>query len=133
MARWKRTSAEIKAKVIEEKINNPDLSSRDIEERTWINYRTSSRIINEELSQVVSQSERVAELIDMNNDLQSLADERIKQLLASWEETIRISELVQVRESTFKQNQLLTGKPTERTSVNIVKDMSDDELLKMLW
>ena len=119
MARWKRTSAEIKAKVIEEKINNPDLSSRDIENELNIPKSTISDILANDLPEVRTSSERIANLIDMNNKLQSLADERIKQLLASWEETIRISELVQVRESTFKQNQLLTGKPTDNNTIVI--------------
>jgi hypothetical protein len=79
----KRTDADSIAKVLEAKINNPDLSSRDLMEETGVNYRTTARIIENELSQVVSQSSRIASLIDTNNNLQSLVDARIEGMLRS--------------------------------------------------
>jgi hypothetical protein len=79
----KRTDADSIAKVLEAKINNPDLSSRDLMEETGVNYRTTARIIENELSQVVSQSSRIASLIDTNNNLQSLVDARIESMLKS--------------------------------------------------
>ena len=120
--RGKKTSIDIKAKIIESKINNPSKSSRDIaSEFNWVvSNDTVCDILNDDLPQVATESQRIAILIDTNNNLQSLADTRLQEMLADWEESIRISELVQVRESTFKQNQLLTWKSTENNSIEII-------------
>ena len=114
--RWKKTDIETKAKIIETKINtNAQWST--IAEELWIPERTVNHILDKEFAEVCRDSEKIASLIDTNNTLQSLADMRLQEMLANGEETIRISELVQVRESTFKQNQLLTGKATENFNI----------------
>ena len=118
--RGKKTDIYTKAKIIEEKINT-DWSSRDIEQSTGIPHETIAKVLREDFAQICTDSQRIASLIDTNNNLQSLADMRLQELLANWEETVRVSELVQVRESTFKQNQLLTGKATE--NINFVWDV----------
>lgn len=117
----KRTSSETKAKILETKINNPDLSTREIEQELGIDHSTVSRVINNDLQHVATQSQHVAELIDRNKNLQSLADALIASKLANNEENVRISELVSLRESTFKQNQLLNDKPTDNVvqTVNV--------------
>lgn len=120
MARWKKTDIETKAKIHEMKINT-NAQWTDIANELWIPERTVNHIINTEFAEVCQESKAVAKLIDTNNNLQSLADKRLNDMLADWEETIRISELVQVRESTFKQNQLLTWKATE--NYNIIWDV----------
>lgn len=130
MAQGKRTDTEKKVKIIEAKINNPDLSSRDIASMVeWVSNDTVCDILNTNLPQLATKSDRVTELIDTNNNLQSLADKRLQELLASWEEQIRVSELIQVRDSAFKQNQLLTGWATERVvfDKNVVDEL--DRLL----
>lgn len=71
------------------------------------------------MPQVATESKRIAELIDRNNDLISLADQRLKELLKNPEEKLRATDLVSVRESGFKQNQLLTGKATENVKHDI--------------
>ena len=119
MARWKKKDIETKAKIIQEKINRNSQWS-DIARELWIPERTVQNIIDKEFAEVCGESKAVASLIDINNNLQSLADARLQQMLADWEETIRISELVQVRESTFKQNQLLSGNPTENNKIEII-------------
>ena len=83
-------------------------------------------ILNEDLPQVATESQRIAELIDRNNELISLADERLQRMLKNWEEQIKVSELVQVRESWFKQNQLIQGKSTV-----IVGGLSKEEKEKL--
>jgi len=65
------------------------------------------------LPQVATESRRIADLIDTNNKLQTLADILIASKLENKEENVRISELVSLRESTFKQNQIIQNKPTE--------------------
>lgn len=118
--RWKKTDIETKAKIHEMKINT-NAQWSDIAKELDIPERTVNHIIDTEFAEVCRESEKVAQLIDTNDNLQSLADARLKQMLADWEETIRISDLVQVRQSTFTQNQLLKGKATE--NVNILWDV----------
>jgi len=69
--------------------------------------------LNNDLPQVATESRRIADLIDTNNKLQTLADILIASKLENKEENVRISELVSLRESTFKQNQIIQNKPTE--------------------
>lgn len=69
--------------------------------------------MNNDLPQVATESRRIADLIDTNNKLQTLADILIASKLENKEENVRISELVSLRESTFKQNQIIQNKPTE--------------------
>lgn len=115
--RGKRTDLEIQWEIIERLINWELWS--EIAKDLWVHESTVSRIKDNKLQEVASESKIVASLIDTNNTLQSLADMRLQEMLANWEETIRISELVQVRESTFKQNQLITGKATENNTITI--------------
>lgn len=108
----KRIDNETRAKLITKRINE-DKDTKDIAKEIGINERTAQHIIKEELAEVCVKSDKVAELIDRNNYLQSLADAMITMKLQSGEESIKLSELVSLRDSTFKQNQLVQGKATE--------------------
>lgn len=44
----------------------------------------------------------------------------IENKIVTGEEVIKISELVSLRQSTFTQNQLITGKPTENNKIEII-------------
>lgn len=104
--RWKTTTSKDKAKVIQAKISNPDLSTRDLEEKTGVNYRTTSRIINDDLSQVVSQSETIAKMIDDNNEILNLTWWLLLSKLKAWE-SVRIEEIIKSRDLALKQNKLV--------------------------
>lgn len=121
--RWKKTNIETKAKIIESKINT-NAQWSDIADSLWIPERTVNNIIKNEFAEVCRDSEKVAELVDRNNRLQSLADKMIEDKIITGDEVIKISELVSLRQSTFTQNQLLTGKATE--NVNIIWDVLKD-------
>ena len=118
MARWKKTDIETKAKIIEERINT-FWSSRDIEQSTGIPHETVAKVLREDFAQVCTESEKVAELVNRNDRLQSLADKMIEDKIVSWEENIKISELVSLRQSTFTQNQLISGKSTDNSTLTI--------------
>ena len=113
--RGKKTDSKTKKEIIEKKLNNPDLSSRDIEKALgWIvSNDTVCDVIKDDLPQVATESQRIANLIDTNNNLQSLADAMIALKIKSGEESIKLSELVSLRDSTFKQNQLVKWSATE--------------------
>ena len=114
MAQGKKTSIKVKAEILEKKINNPDASTRDIAEAIWdIDNTTVNDILQAHLPQLPTESVAVANLITRNDSLQSSADALLQKLIDAWE-GIKVSDLVSVRDSAFKQNQLLTGKATEK-------------------
>lgn len=118
MAQGKRTDIETKATVIEHLINGKQWS--DIARETWVHESTVSRIKDNNLQEVARESKAIAELVDRNNRLQSLADSMIEDKIITGDEIIKISELVTLRQSTFTQNQLLTWKETWRIIVETV-------------
>lgn len=124
--RGKKTDIETKAKIIEERINT-FWSSRDIEQSTGIPHETVAKVLRDDFAQVCTESEKVAELIDRNNRLQSLWDKCIEWMVIDWE-SVKLSELVALRNSTFNQNQLLWGKATERIDIWDYSTKSQKEL-----
>ena len=72
----KRIDNKTRAKLITKRINE-DKDVKDIAKEMGMNERTAQRIIKDELSEVVVKSDKVAELIDRNNKILSLADARI--------------------------------------------------------
>lgn len=128
--RGKRTDIETKAKIIEAKINT-DWSSRDIEETTWIPHETIAKVLREDFAQVCTHNEKISDLVIRNNNLQSSADALIAEMIASKDDSITIAQLTSLRESTFKQNQLISGKPTDRIDIWVMKELTTSELLAM--
>ncbi len=114
----RKTPIDIKAKIIEAKINT-NAQWSIIAEELGINERTVQRVIESELSEIVAESKIVASLIDRNDRLHSLADERIERMIQNGEENIKISELVSLRESAWKQNQVIKWDPTENIKYSI--------------
>jgi hypothetical protein len=119
---WQKTPIEIKAKIIEAKINR-NAQWSVIAEELWIPERTVNNIIQHELTEVCRESESVSNLIDRNDRLHSLADERIERMIQNWEENIKLSELVSVRESAWKQNQVIKWDPTENIK-HVITDIT---------
>ncbi len=128
--RGKKTDIETKAKIIEAKINT-DWSSRDIEETTWIPHETIAKVLREDFAQVCTHNEKISDLVIRNNNLQSSADALIAEMIASKDDSITIAQLTSLRESTFKQNQLISGKPTDRIDIWVMKELTTSELLAM--
>jgi len=117
MARWKKTSIETKAKIIEAKINT-DAQWSDIAEELWIPERTVQHILNTEFAEVCGKCDAVADLVTRNNNLQSAADALIAKMIAEEHESVTVAQLTTLRQSTFTQNQLITWKATEIVEVN---------------
>ena len=125
MARGKKTSSEDKAKVISKKIENPDLSLRDIEKETGVNRQTTSDIIKDDLPEVLTSSDKTIELVDVNISIitngKKVLEKIVKELAEKPDESkVKINNmsdaksLSSVLEDAFKQNQLLTWWATER-------------------
>lgn len=113
----KRTELEIQAEIIERLINWELWSS--IAKDLWVHESTVSRIKDNKLQEVASESKIVASLIDRNNSLQSAGDALIAEMILDKADWITIAQLTTLRQSTFTQNQILTWKPTENNSIVI--------------
>lgn len=104
----KLTSSEKKAAVIAAKINNPDLSTRDIQKKTGVSKSVVATTLKNDLGQVRTKSENIANLIDRNKELHTLIDAELKSRLLDDDKTwIRTSELTQLKWEVFKQDQVL--------------------------
>jgi hypothetical protein len=80
--------------------------------------RTVQNILDKEFAEICGSSNSVANLIDKNNNLQSAADALIAKMIAEEHQSVTVAQLTTLRQSTFTQNQLLTGKATERVEIN---------------
>ena len=128
----KKTPIKLKAEILEKKINNPDASTRDIANEIWgIDNTTVNDILQANLPQLPTESRAVADLITRNDNLQSSADKLLQAMLKEGKE-LRASDLVSIRESAFKQNQLLTWGKTENIGVSVLSKEEQDNLLKLL-
>lgn len=137
MAQWKRTSSEVVTRVVEERLNSLDYTGQDIatklqEEGIEVSKDTVYDILNRNLPKLSTESQKVAELVDRNDNLMSIADKRLKEMLENGEETIRVSDLVSVRDSAWKQNQLIGWKATERIELGLVPPEEQNRLLRLL-
>jgi hypothetical protein len=133
--RWKKTDIETKAKIIEAKICNPNKSSRDIAQDLWwiVSNDTVCDVLNNDLPQVATESIAIADLVTRNNKLQSSADDLIAEMIANKNESITIAQLTTLRESTFKQNQLLKWESTENIWISwydLLQDIKSGKLSK---
>lgn len=115
--RGSRTKDEVKASVIVAKINEPDITLQELQKKTGVNYETARKIIDKDLPEVVKSSENIASLVDRNDKLQSIADALIQEMILAKDDSITVAQLTTLRESTFKQNQLIKGNVTERIEI----------------
>ncbi len=140
MAQWKKTSSEKISEVISKKIENPDKSLRDLEKETGVNYKVVWDIINDELPELVTSSNKARNLLDVNlsiiNEWKRIIEQEIIKLW-KWEWNVKINSLNDIKtlsstlEDAFKQNQLLQTKPTEIVGINTYKNLSTEELLAL--
>ena len=130
MARWKRTPEETKAKVVELKISNPELSSHDIESQLkWTEWEVSNDTVcdiikdlpqlatTEKWSKILSTMD---EIIDWIASITSSSVKMIQGKLNDW--TLNVSDLKylnDIAKNNFDRRQILTWKPTENNSIVI--------------
>jgi len=131
MARGKRTPEETKAKVIEIKLSNPELSSHDIETQLkWTEWEVSNDtvcdIINNLPQLATTKGEKILatmdEIIDWIVDITRLAINPIRDKVMSWELTMSdLKALNDIAKNNFDRKQILTGKAT--VNVNFIWDV----------
>lgn len=131
----KKTSSEKIVAVVTAKIANPDLSSRDIEEQVWdVDHSTVSRILDNDLQQLATSSEKVNELFEYNMQI-------IKEWAKKLANSMGIFTPADIREAkdyqsildvAFKQNQLLQWKATDNVKISVENMEQAKEALKTL-
>jgi hypothetical protein len=125
--RGKRTPEETKAKVVELKMWNLDLSSYDIAESLkWTDYPVSADTVQDiinELPQVTStekwkkQLERLDAII---SGIEDITHDTIQRVKGSQELTIKdVKDLNDIAKSNWDRKRLLEGNSTENNKVTI--------------
>ena len=144
MARWKKTPEETKAKVVELKMQNPELSSYDISKQLeWTDYEVSADTIQDILSDLPQLTatpkwEKILatmdEIIDWIADITRLAINPIRDKVLNKELTVSdLKALNDIAKNNFDRKQLLTGKPTDIKKHEWLTALPTEELVKMLW
>ncbi len=128
MAQGKQTREEDIQMVRELKIQDPQLSSRDISKQTWINHTTVCEIINN-IPELLTTSDKWDSIIDtMDTIISEIADmtrlsmKPIRDKLIEW--TLGINDLKalnDIAKNNFDRKQILTWKAT--VNVNFVWDV----------
>ncbi len=125
--RGKRIDTEVKANIIADKVNNPDLSTRDLAEQHWVWKSTVADIIDEIPEELRTSSGKGEKIIDtMDEIISEIADmtrlsmKPIRDKLNEW--TLGINDLKalnDIAKNNFDRKQILTWKPTENNSIEI--------------
>lgn len=120
--KWSRTKDKDKAKVIVEKMKKPDITLREIEEKTWIPQSTADDILKKDLPEVRKSSEIIADIIEI--DMQSIKNmaeitKKFTEQIKKKEELDRsdISVANTSVDSAFKRSQIYQNKATDRVEV----------------
>jgi hypothetical protein len=116
--RGKRTSTKKRVNMTMKKLNNPDLSTRDVAKELWEAPRTTARIISKELAHVGT-LDLANDLYKYNLEIISEWSKKIAQAMKLLNpENIRDTrEYQEIVDKSFKQNQLLSWKATENVWV----------------
>lgn len=123
----KKIDTEVKAKIISDKISNPDLSTRDLSEQHWVWKSTIADIIDEIPEELRTSSDKwekilatMDEIIDWIADITRLSVKAIHTKVEDWTLTVSdLKALNDIAKNNFDRKQILTGKPTENNSIMI--------------
>ena len=139
MAQGKKTNTATRTSVIEAKLRNPDMSLRDLQKETDLNYVTCWDILKEtpELLTGSNVGERIIanmdEIVSDIIEITRLAVKPIKDKVNDWTLSINdIKSLNEIARNNFDRSQLLKGKATANVKVSGFKEYSTEELLKQL-
>ena len=122
-------------------MQNLELSSRDIAKQLeWTEWEVSNDtvcdIINNLPQLTTASIEWTLQIARLDSIIWGIEDITSKMIVRiANKEDITINEVKQLNEiakTNWERRQLLAGKPTENKTINIIKWMSDAELLEML-
>ena len=121
MARGKKLPAKEIAATVSYKIENPEASLREIENETGVNRMTASRILENELWQIVTKSEIVQTLVDINVQIINESKRKLLKFVErapveTWSDAKQVSTIAK---EALEQKNLLTGEATDNSSITI--------------
>lgn len=124
MAKGKQTKLSDKKKVIKAKLEDPELSLRDIEKKTWVSKSVVKTVIDNVPEIVSTSSDKWASIMESIDDIieksTSIARKHLKVLNDKERvDTKDVKTATEIGESFFKKKQLLEWKPTEITNTKI--------------
>lgn len=133
--RGKKTDIQTKAKIVTEKLTNPDLSTRDIADKIgWIDNTTVNDILNNIIPQLPTDSQRICRIIE--NDMEAVENmsfiaKRFTKQIREQEELDRGD--IQVANTTvsdsFKRSQIFKGNSTD--IVTVKESISEEQAKKI--
>lgn len=135
--KWKRIDSKTRAEILAKKIENPELSTRDIEWRTWVDHTTISRVLDHELQQVATkpdwqaQIDRLARIVWNIEEVTSKAIESVQEKQDQLS-VYDVKLLNDIGKTNFERLQLLTGKATQNVAVLSI-DESQANLIAQRW
>lgn len=104
------------AKVAKARLKNPTDTTREIEEKTWIDHSTVSRI-DKQLQQIAPKDDRIVWLTEKDFEVQLLVQNETVRRLVNAPTEIRDPDLIRFGEFAMKRYQLFRWDPTERIEV----------------
>ena len=110
------------AKIAKARLENPTDTTREIEEKTWIDHSTVSRI-DKQLQQIATKDDRIIWLTDKDFEIQNLVQWETVRRLTTKPEEIRDPDLVRFWEFAMKRYQLFRWEATEIVEV---QDLSEE-------
>jgi len=140
MAKGKPTKEETKAKVVELKMNNPELSSHDIEKMlAWTEWEVSNDtvcdIINAlpQLATTEKGMRQIERLDSIVGSIEEITNELVINLRQKKDHTINdVKTLNEISKTNWERSQLLKWKATANVKVSGFREYSTEELLKQL-
>lgn len=127
MARWKRTSDEVKAKVTELKISNPELSSHDIEKQLqWTEWEVSNDTVCDiiknlpQLATTEKGKKQIERLDTIISWIEEITAKLVNTLREKDEVTVNdVKALNEVGKTTFERKRLIEGDSTSNESITL--------------
>ena len=124
--RGKKTHSRDKAKVIEAKLNDPEMSLRDIEKETGIDHNSVWRTINEVPSLIETSwnkgrqmIEKLHSIVDDIINIQKKSLKTFSQMADEWElSTKEVKDLSDIGKTNRERAQVLEWKPTDISKID---------------
>lgn len=125
--RWKRTSEEVKAKVTELKISNPELSSHDIEKQLqWTEWEVSNDTVCDiiknlpQLATTEKGKKQIERLDTIISWIEEITAKLVNTLREKDEVTVNdVKALNEVGKTTFERKRLIEGDSTSNESITL--------------
>jgi hypothetical protein len=114
-----KKEAKVTAMAVAEKLNNPLLPMADIARRFNLPVNALKARF-EEAGFGLQALPTVQELVETNHLLTAAADNELMRRVLLDPESVRSADLIAARNSSFNQNQLLQGKPTELIGIKAI-------------